>query len=469
MYFPARTYLIGAQVTATTTWWCDPGATIKAASTFTSNLAMVRTVTNGVDFHNLALDGNRINGASVNGIQIDGSSSSVTSHCYNCRGNHIYGYAFWAYGSGGVAECFDCWSTDSWTAFVAHDTGGVIRTYGDCRAVECDAPGFDFRNGAGTGCRLEGTSTRCIIGARIRCPNGTIGRYVSEQDSQFGLLMGSDSTTSIVTGWEAETIRCTDTGLGFTTASGRVVAQNNSGTSVEMYGVGTSLFDTISAVRPLGYGLALVHDGDATQIGSSYNEFGTVIVDGTNAVDSDPAVLIAGNSVHNIFGSVVARATTLGLSTGEGVDGIPSDNLIGTFITADIRFTIWQATAGVNNIIGQWIDRGSYTVSPGVYPALFMFYGSGVTGNRIERVSYRAASATTPPAGIFAQALRSYWQFHWVQRPRGYSHLRTHGYPVSDSGSHPKAVSYGWCCLHDRWSYRRQSRCGGGFRHYEQQ
>jgi hypothetical protein len=389
-----KTMLINSQITVTAS--ISGKFTIKKKSTMTASAMLVTG--NNLTFRDFTLDGNRSGGATLGGIDWRGSGGKmygVTTHSNKAWGVNA---------NGGVLDCYGCKSYNnvSGTGATAGSAdgffataGGVLRCH-DCHAYENDRAGVLFLNGAGAGCHWDGRCERNFTGADCRSSAGTIGQYVGVQNQNYDVTFGNQSANTSTVDWNVDSILSLDCGLGFTSAAGAVVANNTSASAVELFGASNNNIDAIMARRPLGYGLAI--SITVGPVGSSDNHFGTVVVDTTGGVDSDPAYHLSGVSLRNHVGLLIAKGSTVAWSMGEGVAGAPQHNFIGTLIAESIPYGIWSNGVGSYNTIDRVIARDCYNVSAGTIPGLFTHNGAGLTGNVVNSFVHRTVSNPIPNA-----------------------------------------------------------------------
>jgi hypothetical protein len=231
-------------------------------------------------------------------------------------------------------------------------------------------------------------------GVRIRGNGGTVVSAVGTLNHRVGLEMGNDGSDDNVTKWVVHRVEFTDTGAPFGS-----VTLNDAGTSVQLNGVVNCQFGHVSSRDPLGYGLAVTR---GNVLGSSRNQFGTVILDQSHSIDGDPGLHISGASAGNTFGHVSVKQHSFAVSFGEGVPGTPTDNVIETLTAVDCPYGIVRADVGTNNRVGPVLARNCYNTNLGVATALVWFTGAAVTGNVVGPFRHRTMDNPAPNL-LFAQ------------------------------------------------------------------
>lgn len=306
------------------------GSTLKLSSR--ARGPILRVIASGVVVQQLRLDGSRAGGSRGNGVE------------WYRRGGQLRDCQVFAVGGSGVVVddvkaslycirvgALDCASGDG-TAVGFYCGHGALRTR-KCRAEFCERAGFFFDQACAASCSLDGMTHRNSIGALVLGrKGGKVGRFASNDDDRYGLLLDSGASH-----WKCDYVEASQTGLS---------ARNHGGTGVELFSRNLdNRFRRIVARANPGYGLALGN-------GSSLNHFESVLCDGRGAPDSDPGIVITSGSTRNRINRAVVIRHSVGLRIGEDNPNLNDANWVGRITAVDCGWGGIRFEHGNRNIIG---------------------------------------------------------------------------------------------------------------------
>lgn len=399
LLFPAtHTYLVGSMVTITRNWRFESGAKIKKSATFTDLYALT-CATAGLTVNGLELDGNRTGGAAGGGIRFNsgGANTLLNANVYRCKGVGVYSTS-----SGTNLRCINSQSNenDGGAGFGLNGDGFYVDASGKMTCIRCTATennrwGFCCHDSAGTGNRYEMCTTQRNANGFVFLSNSGVGsNLTSIKDNHFGFKLGKDNGSAACTGWVLDGLVAKNTGSGFTRVDTVVVSQDNAATGLETYGAQNNTINSITAIGPQGYGLALASN---TAQPSSNNRIRALFCYGAQ----DPAMVITGNAANNTIDYLYAQGATVALSVAETA-GTPTGNYIRDMVADSCTYGIVRVGAGTNNRIGNCVGIDCYNINTGVIPALLYFYdaslGTSPTGNTVSRFQHTTVVNSAPNA-----------------------------------------------------------------------
>jgi hypothetical protein len=296
------------------------------------------------------------------------------------------------------------------------DTGGTSRLY-DCTASNNAYRGYLWTggtNGEGnivSNCRgHRNTYSGMLIGAGT----GTVISYYDFDAgaAPFEMAGVSDWETGIVVAEKA----------GFTSTL-------PSATSITITGCTRCKFGTLISRAQNGYGVVIGPNPDFSSNPSTYNQFGTIMVDGFGSSNtSDPAVNLNGGSQFNTISTIIASNVSIAVSIGEGFYPYNTENnVINNLLVNNTYYPAVYVVGGFNNRINNAVLRNvgkSSAVSAGnpVGPG-----GSGSVARRSGLFSFVSLNTTGNVSGSSLTNLDNWNGF-------------TQGMPVKITGAGPASA-----------------------------